>query len=137
MQIKGRILLVEDEANARDALGELLFDEGYVVESAPDGFNALGKMEDFAPDLVLTDLKMPGMDGIQLIGHIYEQDPELPVVVMTACDEVETAVRAMQAGARGYLSKPVNFDELGVVIATELAKRRLSQEAGSPRSHPA
>ena len=67
---KGRVLVVDDEANARTALAELLRDEGYAVETAADGFKALGKLEDFAPDLVLTDLKMPGMDGIELLGKI-------------------------------------------------------------------
>ena len=63
MESKGRILVVDDEVNARTALAELLRDEGYAVETAADGFKALGKLEEFAPDLVLTDLKMPGMDG--------------------------------------------------------------------------
>src|SRR6478609_4416870 len=131
---KGRVLVVDDEVNARNALTELLRDEGYAVESAADGFKALGKLADFAPDLVLTDLKMPGMDGIQLLGRIHEQDPDLPVLVMTAFGEVDTAVGAMRAGARDYLSKPVNFGELGVVLARELEQRRLRQEAGLLRA---
>ncbi|MES1204712.1 MAG: sigma-54 dependent transcriptional regulator [Pseudomonadota bacterium] len=134
MEAKGRILIVDDEVNARTALMELLRDEGYSVESASDGFKALGKMADFAPDLVLTDLKMPGMDGIQLLGRIRESDPELPVVMMTAFGEVETAVGAMRAGARDYLSKPVNVGELSLTIAREMDQRRLRQEAGLLRS---
>ena len=70
---KGRILVVDDEVNARTALAELLRDEGYAVETAADGFKALGKLEDFAPDVVLTDLKMPGMDGIQLLAKIARE----------------------------------------------------------------
>src|SRR5215468_4998932 len=127
---KGRILVVDDEVNARNALTELLRDEGYAVDAAADGFKALGKLADFAPDLVLTDLKMPGMDGIQLLGKIRESDPELPVVMMTAFGEVETAVGAMRAGARDYLSKPVNVGELSVVVAREMAGRKLRVEAG-------
>src|SRR6476659_7302515 len=127
---KGRVLVVDDEINARNALTELLRDEGYAVESAADGFKALGKLADFAPDLVLTDLKMPGMDGIQLLGKIREGDPDLPVVMMTAFGEVETAVGAMRAGARDYLEKPVNVDQLSVVVAREMAGRRLREEAG-------
>src|SRR4029079_11477059 len=134
MQAKGRILVVDDEVNARSALAELLRDEGYAVESAADGFKALGKVADFAPDLVLTDLKMPGMDGIQLLGRLHEQDADLPVVVMTAFGEVETAVGAMRAGARDYLAKPVNVGELSLVVERELEQRRLRQEAGLLRA---
>ena len=133
-ETKGRILVVDDEVNARTALTELLRDEGYAVDAAADGFKALGKLADFAPDLVLTDLKMPGMDGIQLLGKVREQDPDLPVVVMTAFGEVETAVGAMRAGARDYLSKPVNVGELSVVLAREMEQRRIRLEAGLLRS---
>src|SRR6185369_5972982 len=127
---KGRILVVDDEVNSRNALTELLRDEGYAVDSAADGFKALGKIGDFAPDLVLTDLKMPGMDGIQLLGKVHEHDPDVPVVVMTAFGAVETAVGAMRAGARDYVTKPVNVGELQVVIAREVEQRRLRAEAG-------
>ena len=140
MESKGRILVVDDEVNARNALLELLRDEGYAVETAADGFKALGKMEEFAPDLVVTDLKMPGMDGIQLLGKIRESDADLPVIVMTAFGEVETAVGAMRAGARDYLSKPVNVGELSVVVERELAgppaprRGRPACGRGCPRS---
>jgi DNA-binding NtrC family response regulator len=134
VETKGRILVVDDEVNARTALIELLRDEGYVVDSAADAFKALGKAADFAPDLVLTDLKMPGMDGLQLMARLREGDPDLPVVVMTAFGEVETAVRAMRSGARDYLSKPVNVGELSVVVARELEQRRIRVEAGLLRA---
>ena len=131
---KGRILVVDDEVNARTALLELLRDEGYVVESAADAFKALGKAADFAPDLVLTDLKMPGMDGLQLLAKLRETDADLPVIVMTAFGEVETAVKAMRSGARDYLAKPVNVGELSVVVARELEQRRLRAETGLLRA---
>jgi DNA-binding NtrC family response regulator len=134
VETRGRILVVDDEVNARTALAELLRDEGYVVDSAADGFKALGKLADFSPDLVLTDLKMPGMDGIQLLGRVREHDPEVAVVVMTAFGEVETAVGAMRAGARDYLSKPVNVGELSLVIAREMEQRRVRIEAGALRA---
>ena len=134
MEHKGRILVVDDEVNARTALLELLRDEGYEVDSAADAFKALGKMADFAPDLVLTDVKMPGMDGLQLLARLREDDSDLPVIMMTAFGEVETAVRAMRAGARDYLAKPVNVGELSVVVARELEQRRIRQEAGLLRS---
>jgi two-component system response regulator HydG len=134
---KGRILVVDDEVNARTALTELLNEEGYLVESAADGFKALGKVADFAPDLVLTDLKMPGMDGLQLLAKLREGDPDLAVIVMTAFGEIETAVRAMRSGARDYLAKPVNVGELSVVVARELEQRRIRIEAGLLRERVA
>ena len=104
------------------------------MESAADAFKALGKVADFAPDLVLTDLKMPGMDGLQLLGKLRENDPDLPVIVMTAFGEVETAVRAMRSGARDYLAKPVNVGELQVVVAREIEQRHLRAETGLLRA---
>jgi len=120
--------------NARTALTELLRDDGYVVEAAADAFKALGKVAEFAPDLVLTDLKMPGMDGLQLLERLREGDCDLPVIVMTAFGEVETAVRAMRSGARDYLAKPVNVGELSLVVARELEQRRIRVEAGLLRT---
>jgi DNA-binding NtrC family response regulator len=134
VETKGRILIVDDEVNARTALVELLRDEGHTVESAADAFKALGKVADFAPDLVVTDLKMPGMDGLQLLAKLREEDPDLPVIVMTAFGEVETAVKAMRSGARDYLAKPVNVGELSVVVARELEQRRLRAETGLLRA---
>src|SRR5262245_60910774 len=96
---KGKILVVDDEVSARTALAELLRGEGYAVEVAGDGFKALGKMDEFAPDLVLTDLNMPGIDGVELLRKVKEADSELPVVLMTAFGGVETAVSAMREGA--------------------------------------
>jgi two-component system response regulator HydG len=134
VESKGKILIVDDEVNARTALLELLRDEGYTVEAAADAFKALGKVADFAPDLVLTDLKMPGMDGLALLGKLRENDADLPVIVMTAFGEVETAVKAMRSGARDYLAKPVNVGELSVVVARELEQRRLRVETGLLRA---
>ena len=88
-QSKGRILIVDDEVNARTALAEILRDEGYAVDTAADGFKALPKLEDFAPDAVLTDLRMPGMDGLELMRRVHERDADTPVVVVTAFAAVD------------------------------------------------
>jgi DNA-binding NtrC family response regulator len=133
MEPRGRILVVDDEANARSALAELLKEEGYQVETAADGFKALPKLDDFAPDLVLTDLKMPGLDGMELMKKAWEGDPERVVVVMTAYGSVDTAVAAMRQGAADYLTKPINVDELVLVIQRVLERRRLRAEAGQLR----
>jgi DNA-binding NtrC family response regulator len=123
-----RILVVDDEANARTALAEILRQEKYAVETAADGFKALARMEEFEPDLVLTDLKMPGMDGVELLRKVHDADPDLPVVLMTAFGAVETAVSAMREGASDYLTKPLNTDELLLVLAGALERRRLRRE---------
>jgi DNA-binding NtrC family response regulator len=133
MNPRGRVLIVDDEVNARTALAELLRDEGYSVETAADGFKALPKLDDFNPDLLLSDLKMPGLDGIDLMRKSRERDPERPVVLMTAFGSVDTAVSAMREGAADYLTKPINVEELALVIERALERRRLRAEAGMLR----
>src|SRR4051794_19091917 len=133
MASKGRSLVVDDEVKARTALAELLREEGYQVETAADGFKALPKLEELEPDLVLTDIKMPGLDGIELMNKVRERDPETVVVLMTAFGAVETAVKAMRMGASDYLTKPVNMDELVVVLAREIDRKRLRAEASRLR----
>ena len=120
--------MVDDEVNARTALAELLRDEGYDVETAADAFKALGKYESFSPHVVVTDLKMPGMDGIELVKKIRASEDPAAVVVMTAFGAVASAVEAMRAGAAEYLSKPINFDELLVVLDKVLEQQDLHRE---------
>ncbi|HEY2518069.1 MAG TPA: response regulator, partial [Polyangiaceae bacterium] len=81
MATRGRILIVDDEANARAALSEILQDDGYATETAADGFKALGKLEEFVPDVILTDLKMPGLDGIALMEKAKAAAPGAVFVV--------------------------------------------------------
>jgi len=124
----GRILVVDDEVNARTALAELLRDEGYEVETAADAFKALGKYETFSPHIVVTDLKMPGMDGIELVKKIRAMEDAAAVVVMTAFGAVSSAVDAMRSGAAEYLTKPLNFDELLVVLDKVFEQQALRRE---------
>ena len=125
---KGRILVVDDESSARGALSEILQDEGYKVRTAADGFRALAAASEFAPDVVLTDLKMPGMDGLSLMERLKESQPEVEVVLMTAFGAVESAVEAMRRGASNYLTKPLNSDELLVVLERCLGGVALKRE---------
>jgi two-component system, NtrC family, response regulator AtoC len=134
MSRSGRILVVDDEVNARTALAELLRDEGFEVETAADAFKALGKYEGFAPHVVVTDLKMPGMDGIELVKKIRSHEHTAEVIVMTAFGAVSTAVEAMRAGAADYLTKPLNFDELLVVLDKVLENDKLRREARQLRA---
>jgi DNA-binding NtrC family response regulator len=123
-----RILVVDDEVNARTALTDLLRDEGFDVEMAADAFKALGKYEAFAPHVVITDLQMPGMSGIELMKKIRSADDPAAVLVMTAFGDVGTAVEAMHAGAADYLTKPLNFDELLVVLKRVMSTQELVRE---------
>jgi DNA-binding NtrC family response regulator len=134
MSRSGRILVVDDEVNARTALAELLRDEGFDVEMAADAFKALGKYESFSPHVVLTDLKMPGMDGIELVKKLRAFEEPCEVIVMTAFGAVETAVEAMRAGASDYLTKPLNFDELLIVLNKVLENSQLRRETTQLRA---
>jgi two-component system, NtrC family, response regulator AtoC len=128
MTRSARVLVVDDEVNARTALADLLRDEGFDVEMAADAFKALGKYESFAPHVVITDLQMPGMGGIDLMKKLRAADDPPAVVVMTAFGDVGTAVEAMRAGASDYLTKPLNFDELLVVLAKVISTQDLLRE---------
>jgi len=125
---RGRILIVDDEANARSALGEILREEGYTTELAADGFKALGKIEEFSPDVVLTDLKMPGLDGIGLMEKASRMIPAPTFVVMTAFGTIENAVEAVKKGAYQYLTKPLDFQALAVVVERAVERSRLVAE---------
>src|SRR5579863_621427 len=126
---RGRILIVDDESNARAALSEILHEDGYATETAADGFKALGKLDEFAPDVVLTDLKMPGLDGIAFMEKARVAAPGAVFVVMTAFGTVSSAVDAMKKGAENYLLKPLDPDALGAVVERAMEKASLVQEA--------
>ena len=128
---KGKILVVDDEANARNALAELLDDAGYTVSTAADGRTALVQMEQADPDVVLTDLKMPGMDGLTLIEQGRPRSPHATFIVMTAFATIDTAVKAIKLGAESYLTKPL---ELDAVIASSIARSTAPASAGKLRN---
>lgn len=128
MKSRGRVLVVDDEAHARSAFGELLKDEGYAVETAADAFKALGKLEDFVPDVIVTDLKMPGLDGLTFLEKAKTAVPHASVVVMTAFGTIRGAVEAMKRGADNYLTKPLDFDAAMAVIDRALENSNLVQE---------
>src|SRR3954453_6844242 len=128
MASRGRILIVDDEANASGALSEIFDEDGFLTETAADGFKALGKLADFDPDVVLTDLKMPGLDGIGLMEKGREVVPGAVFVVMTAFGTIGSAVDAVKRGAENYLTKPLDFEVLAAVVERAMEKSRLLQE---------
>jgi two-component system response regulator HydG len=126
---KARILVVDDEASARSGLEKLLRQSGFDVSTAEDGARALAAAAETAPDVVVTDLRMPNIDGMALLAKLREQDPTLPVIVTTAFGEVDTAVEAMRKGAADFITKPIDFDVLVVSIERALEERALRSEA--------
>jgi DNA-binding NtrC family response regulator len=131
---RGRVLIVDDEANARAALAEILRDDGYVAETAADGFKALGKLGELAPEVILTDLKMPGLDGLGLMEKAKEACPDAVVIVMTAYGTIHSAVEAVKRGAENYLTKPLDDTEaLLAIVQKGVEKSRLLQETRALR----
>jgi len=123
------ILVADDEPGVRESLAEVLRDAGYDVRTAPDGPNALGALDEREFAVVLTDLRMPGADGLAVLRRAHETAPQTLVVVMTAHGSVETAVEALRNGAADYILKPVVFDELLAKVKRLLEHRHLAWEA--------
>jgi len=124
-----KILVVDDEAPLREMLRKALVQMGgYTVDMAQNGQEALGKFEKDVFDLVLTDVKMPEMDGIELLKLIKGTRPDVMVILMTAFGSIETAVEAMKMGATDYITKPVNLDELILHIARAQKENLLLRE---------
>jgi two-component system NtrC family response regulator len=122
------ILVVEDEKSQREMLEGFLLREGLSVSSVDGGGKALDELRRANFDLVLLDYKMPGMDGLQTLREIKGVNPELAVIIMTAYGTVETAVRAMKEGAADYLTKPIDLDELLLLIEKVSEKILLHRE---------
>jgi len=110
--LPGTVLVVEDQDSARESLAELLRGEGYEVHEAADGNAAISLVNQLDLDLVLTDLTMPGSDGIGVLRHIRDVSPQTLVILMTAHASVETAVEAIRLGAQDYLLKPLIFEDV-------------------------
>ena len=112
----GRLLIVDDEEPQRLMLTQILRRAGFETQDAADGESALQRMERHEFDLLLTDQRMPQLDGLELLERVRRLRPRLPVVLMTAHGTVSTAVEAMKRGAADYLTKPFERDELLMVI---------------------
>ena len=122
------ILIVEDEKVLRESLAGLLEEEGYDVVQAANGKEAYDLVVDRPVDLVLSDVRMPEMDGLTLLGHLKQLAPETPVIMITAYGTVDSAVEAMKAGGWDYLLKPVQFDDLLLKIQRALQFGEMSRD---------
>jgi len=123
-----RVLLIDDDAGLREVLTFALADQGHEVKACPDGERGLAELATFHPEVVITDLKMPGIGGMEVLQSAHEVDPTLPVILLTAFGSIEEAVEAMKRGAYHYLTKPYNRDELRLTVDQALERRRLLQE---------
>ena len=123
-----RVLVVDDEEIVRESLGGWLEKDGYQVFSAPDGPTAVERMKAERWNVVLVDLKMPGMDGLQVLEEARRLQPDAAVIMMTAYATVDTAVRAMKLGAADYLVKPFDPEELSILMQKVVAQQHLVRE---------
>jgi two-component system response regulator AtoC len=124
-----RILLVDDDAAVRWSLSETLGEEGHDVRAAENAEQALAQLAEFSPDLILSDIRMPGLDGIELLQRVKQHAPSIDVVLMTAYDDMPTVVRAMREGAFDFLVKPLESKELNAVLERAMADRRAREQA--------
>ena len=118
------ILVVDDEENAREGLSKILSKEGHNVETASNGREAIESIRKTSFDLVITDMRMPQMDGFEVLREIKRLDQNIGVIMITAFGEVESYLEAMNLGAFEYINKPVRVNELKRVIAKVLEERR-------------
>src|SRR5690606_8995848 len=128
-----RILLVDDDASLREVLSFAIEELGHEVSAHAGGESALAEVEVQTPDVIVTDLKMPGIDGLELLRRVRATLPATPVIILTAFGTIEDAVEAMKQGAHHYLTKPYRREELGVAIEQALERRRLLLENQSLR----
>ncbi len=131
---KAHLLLVEDEVALREATAERLEEQGYLVAQAGSGEEALERLSDFAFDVVITDLRLPGIDGTAVIETTLERYPDIVGVVVTGYGTVKDAVEAIKRGASDFITKPFQFDHLLHILTSALEQRRLRSENAYLRS---
>src|SRR5207247_11370626 len=123
-----RVLVVEDDPDIRRILQLFLTERDFAVTTAETATVALELLAQAPVDLILSDVRMPGMSGIELLHHIRERDPDVQLVLMTAYSSVKDAVEAIQAGATDYIEKPIDFRRLERILDVVFERRRLTHE---------
>jgi two-component system sensor histidine kinase/response regulator len=127
------ILVIDDEEAMRDSCLQVLAKEEYQVETAEDGKTGLQKVEKLKPDLILVDLKMPGVCGMEVLEKVRDVDPNIIAIVITGFATIDSAVESMKQGAYDFLPKPFTPDELRIIVRRGLEKRKLAIEAAALR----
>ena len=126
--MKPKILVVDDEASHRKMIEAVLSDEGYEIKQADDGQTAIDAVKKEFYDLVLMDIRMSAVGGIEALKQIKEISPAIPIIIMTAYASVDTAVNALKSGAYDYLTKPLDIDELKILVQKTLRYHQLEKE---------
>jgi two-component system response regulator PilR (NtrC family) len=124
----GSILIADDEEEIRNSLSIVLREEGYQCATAPNGMVAIEALKEHSFDILITDLKMPGADGIQVLEHALQRSSDMLTIIITAHASVETAIQALRKGAADYILKPLDFDEVILRIENLLKQKKLMQE---------
>lgn len=128
------LLIIDDQAGVRRLLCEALCDGGYRVETASSGLEALKKIGTVSPSLILLDIKMPVMSGLETLEELHKICPEVPVVMMTAYGELDIVIEAKKRGVQHYINKPFDLNEVRYLIKglllEEKSKKRLIKETG-------
>jgi len=117
----GKILVVDDEPEVRQLMEHFLTDRGYEVRIAENGRLALVTLDTFTPDVVLLDMHMPEMDGLETLRRLVVRSPSLPVIMITVNEDIETTARLLQLGAADYVPKPFNLEYLEQAISIQLS----------------
>lgn len=128
MDAHSHVLVVDDDEDTRGLLREILAKEGYDVETASDGKSALERITDRLPDLVMSDIHMPSLDGMSLLDELRNRHQDVPVILMTAYGSLKTAVDGLRSGAFDYLSKPFIVDDIRLVVRRALEHKHLSRQ---------
>ena len=129
-----KVLIVEDEPHALTGLAELVGGWGFRTETARDGVEALEKVRGWQPSIVVTDLKMPRMDGMQLLERLNQMDESRAVIVLTAQGSIDSAVEAMKIGAFDYLQKPVDSVRLRTILTNVTRQQEMQREMEATRT---
>jgi len=135
MKNKMSIMVVDDESIVRESLYHWFAKSGHTVDTAASGFEALEKLEQFPFDILFVDIKMPGMDGIELLQKVKSEYPDTIVIIITAYGSIESAIKAMKTGASDYLLKPFKPDYLSLVLEKVTQQQRLTAEYNYLKGH--
>jgi len=122
------ILIIDDEKSLLDVLSLMFKKEGYEVKTATSGADALDILTNNAVDLVITDIRMPHLSGMEILKYVKENQSETPVIVITAYGSIQQAVEALKAGALDYIVKPFDIEELKILVARGLERKHLELE---------